>query len=72
LFQRKWFTEREWAVSTEQPPSLANPSGRRVDLVVERLDEHSNSQTCLFMEAKHHGASPTHVVKGHCQAWDAA
>ncbi|KAH8746915.1 hypothetical protein F5883DRAFT_622647 [Diaporthe sp. PMI_573] len=54
-----------------KPPSLANVSDRRVDLVIKRLDDRSAS-TVLFMEAKKHGATQGEVIEAETQVWQAA
>ena len=62
------FTSPNWMVSSEQPPTRMHGNLRRVDLIVERLDE---DITILFLEAKKHNAEVNDVADVEHQAFTA-
>lgn len=69
------FPEKEWVISSEQPPSYtARPElKRRVDLVVEHMDLSGQPQTkVLFMELKKHNAPEQDIRECESQCFDAA
>nr|CEG03536.1 unnamed protein product [Fusarium acuminatum CS5907] len=52
VFKENVFGSSRWAIASQQPPTDDENDLRRVDLVVENIDENGNSATLLFMEAK--------------------
>ncbi|KAJ4186648.1 hypothetical protein FSOLCH5_014487 [Fusarium solani] len=52
VFKQNVFGSRHWAIASQQPPTDDENDLRRVDLVVENIDDNENSTTLLFMEAK--------------------
>jgi hypothetical protein len=52
VFNHGAFTSRQWAVSSQQPPTDQEGDLRRVDLVVEQIDDNDSSITLLLIEAK--------------------
>ncbi|GKU09617.1 unnamed protein product [Fusarium langsethiae] len=52
VFKQNVFGSHHWAIASQQPPTADENDLRRVDLVVENIDDHGNAATLLFMEAK--------------------
>lgn len=52
-----FFLGKDWAVSSQQPPTWNTEPLRRVDLVIEMISSRGISEPVLFMEAKRHGAT---------------
>ncbi|KAF9767413.1 hypothetical protein IL306_000036 [Fusarium sp. DS 682] len=52
VFKENVFGSRHWAIASQQPPTDDENDLRRVDLVVENIDDNENSTILLFMEAK--------------------
>ncbi|KAI0154772.1 hypothetical protein GGR57DRAFT_95865 [Xylariaceae sp. FL1272] len=73
IFNRLVFTEENWVVSSQQPPTHEPSDRRRVDLVVEQIDEQGRKVgTLLFVEAKRANASITEIQEAEYQAFTAA
>ncbi|RSL83311.1 hypothetical protein CDV31_016844 [Fusarium ambrosium] len=52
VFKQNVFGSRHWAIASQQPPTDDENDLRRVDLVVENIDDNENSTALLLMEAK--------------------
>ena len=65
VFKQNVFASRQRAVSSQQPPT---DDLRRVDFVVENIDDNSNSTTLLIMEAKRANATLDQIDEVECQA----
>ncbi|KAI1192267.1 hypothetical protein F5B17DRAFT_5554 [Nemania serpens] len=73
IFNRVVFTESNWIVSSQQPPTHQPGDLRRVDLVVEEIDTHAQTVgTLLFVQAKRANASSTDIEEVEYQAFTAA
>ncbi|KAI1159002.1 hypothetical protein F5B18DRAFT_638783 [Nemania serpens] len=73
IFNRVVFTESNWVVSSQQPPTHQPGELRRVDLVVEEIDTQAQTiGTLLFVEAKRANASPRDIEEVEYQAFTAA
>lgn len=67
------FDGLEWVRSSQQPPTSAVNSLRRVDYIIEHVDMDGGHVTkVLFMEAKRYGAEERDVRECEMQAWEAA
>ncbi|KAH6670189.1 hypothetical protein B0J14DRAFT_114174 [Halenospora varia] len=71
IFSHNAFGGHQWVVSSQQPPTYIEGDLRRVDLVVEKIDENANSATLLFMEAKRANATLDQVQEVEYQAFTA-
>ncbi len=71
IFSHNAFDGHQWAVSSQQPPTYDEGDLRRVDLVVEKIDENANSAALLFMEAKRANATLDQVQEVEYQAFTA-
>ncbi|GKU07226.1 hypothetical protein FLAG1_10982 [Fusarium langsethiae] len=73
VFNHIVFREDIWVVSSQQPPTHQDGDLRRVDLVVERIDNDAATvATLLFHEAKRANASPSDIQEVEYQAFTAA
>ncbi|KAF4462659.1 hypothetical protein FALBO_10519 [Fusarium albosuccineum] len=73
IFNHVIFKDDKWIVSSQQPPTHQDGDLRRVDLVVERMDNNAVTvSTLLFMEAKRASASVTDLEEVEYQAFTAA
>lgn len=72
LFNKKYFSDDEWIVASQQPPSRAYPSLRRVDLIIQYHPLGNRVwETVLFLEAKRNAARETDIAECETQAWRA-
>ncbi len=51
VFKQKAFSGHQWIVASQQPPTYDEEELRRVDLLVERVDDKADTTTLLFMKA---------------------
>lgn len=66
------FEGLEWVRASQQPPTTAVHSLRRVDYIVEYIHMQSGAvMQVLFIEAKKHGATETDIRQCESQAWEA-
>lgn len=72
LFRHYFFSEKEWVISSQQPPTQDPSDLRRVDLVVENFSDAAGFTTVLFMEAKRASVKQSDVDEVEKQAYDAA
>ncbi|KAJ4328564.1 hypothetical protein N0V84_000923 [Fusarium piperis] len=73
IFNRIVFNDEEWVVSSQQPATRQEGELRRVDLVVEKMNnDATNIETILFIEAKRTNASPVDIDEAEHQAFTAA
>ncbi|KAE8442168.1 hypothetical protein EG329_003756 [Mollisiaceae sp. DMI_Dod_QoI] len=71
IFSHNIFDGPEWVVSSQQPPTYDDGDLRRIDLVVENIDENANSAALMFMEAKRASATLDLVLEVEYQAFTA-
>ncbi|KAF4470384.1 hypothetical protein FALBO_2719 [Fusarium albosuccineum] len=71
IFKQNVFGSRHWAIASQQPPTDDEDDLRRVDLVVENIDDNANSTTLLFMEAKRANVSLDQIDVVEYQAFTA-
>jgi len=71
IFNHNAFSGRQWVVSSQQPPTYDDGDLRRVDLVVEQIDDSANVATLLFMEAKRANVTRDEVQQVEYQAFTA-
>lgn len=72
LFRHYFFSEKEWVISSQQPPTQDPSDLRRVDLVVEDFSDAAGFTTVLFMEAKRASVKQSDIDEVEKQAYDAA
>ncbi|AEO59481.1 hypothetical protein MYCTH_2063233 [Thermothelomyces thermophilus ATCC 42464] len=73
LFNHIVFTDDNFIVSSQQPPTHQPGELRRVDLVIEKMDSTATTiGTLLFLEAKRASASRTDIEEVEYQAFTAA
>lgn len=74
LLNKKYFYQQEWILSSQQPPSYALRSLRRVDLVIEHhnLNRREDRKVVVFVEGKKHGAVNDDIVTCEGQLFGAA
>ncbi|KAH7111462.1 hypothetical protein B0J13DRAFT_659937 [Dactylonectria estremocensis] len=71
VFKQNVFGSHHWAIASQQPPTDDESDLRRVDLVVENIDDRGNSTTLLFMEAKRANATLDQIDDVEYQAFTA-
>lgn len=72
FMNKKYFPAPQWAISSQQPPTLDLSDLRRVDLVVEHFKDNGASETTLIIEAKRHSATNRDIDTVEYQAFAAA
>ncbi|KAI1265981.1 hypothetical protein F5Y18DRAFT_34188 [Xylariaceae sp. FL1019] len=73
IFNHNVFTEEDWVVASQQPPTHKPGDLRRVDIVVEKIDNDARTVgTLLFVEAKRASASLSDIDQVEYQAFTAA
>lgn len=73
IFNRVIFNDDRWIVSSQQPPTRQPEDTRRIDIVVERIDNNASVVgTLLFVTAKQPSASTTDIQEVEYQALSTA